>query len=76
MKKLKLKIASRLKGRSGESIAEVLIALLIAALAMTMLVTAPVRRGISGSGFSCGWMNDDMMTRSLCGKDSRRGAAR
>lgn len=40
MKKLKLKITSRLKGRSGESIAEVLIALLIAALAMTMLVTA------------------------------------
>ena len=37
MKKLKSKIAAKLNSHAGESIAEVLIALLIAALAMTML---------------------------------------
>jgi Tfp pilus assembly protein PilV len=37
MKRLKEKIAARLKNSAGESLAEVLIALLIAALAMTML---------------------------------------
>lgn len=37
MKRLREKIAARLKNSAGESLAEVLIALLIAALAMTML---------------------------------------
>lgn len=39
MKKLRAKIISKLKGKAGESLAEVLIALLIAALAMTMLAS-------------------------------------
>ncbi len=37
MKRLREKLAARLKNNAGESLAEVLIALLIAALAMTML---------------------------------------
>ena len=37
MKRLREKIAARLKNSAGESLAEVLIALLIAALALTML---------------------------------------
>ncbi len=39
MKKLKLSLSKKLKGNGGESIAEVLIALLIAALALTMLAS-------------------------------------
>lgn len=39
MRKLKAKITSKLKGSAGESLAEVLIALLIAALALTMLAS-------------------------------------
>lgn len=40
MKKLRAKTLAKLSGRSGETLAEVLIALLIAALAMTMLAAA------------------------------------
>ena len=40
MKRLKARIAAKLKGNRGESLAEVLISLLIAALAMTMLAYA------------------------------------
>ena len=40
MKRLKARIAAKLKGNGGESLAEVLISLLIAALAMTMLAYA------------------------------------
>ncbi len=39
MKKLKSCLSKKLKGNAGESIAEVLIALLIAALALTMLAS-------------------------------------
>ena len=39
MKKLKNQIAEKLKRKSGETLAEVLIALLIAALALTMLAS-------------------------------------
>ena len=39
MKKLRVRLSSKLKSRAGESIAEVLIALLIAALALTMLAS-------------------------------------
>ncbi len=39
MKKLKSSLSKKLKGTAGESIAEVLIALLIAALALTMLAS-------------------------------------
>ncbi len=39
MKKLKSSLSKKLKGKAGESIAEVLIALLIAALALTMLAS-------------------------------------
>ncbi len=40
MKRLKAKFAAKLKGNAGESLSEVLISLLIAALAMTMLAYA------------------------------------
>jgi len=40
MKRLKARIAAKLKGNAGESLSEVLISLLIAALAMTMLAYA------------------------------------
>jgi len=39
MKKLKSSLSKKLKGNAGESLAEVLIALLIAALALTMLAS-------------------------------------
>ncbi len=39
MKKLRASLSKKLKGNAGESIAEVLIALLIAALALTMLAS-------------------------------------
>ncbi len=39
MKKLRASLSKKLKGNGGESIAEVLIALLIAALALTMLAS-------------------------------------
>ena len=39
MKKLRESLSKKLKGNAGESIAEVLIALLIAALALTMLAS-------------------------------------
>ena len=39
MKKLKASLSKKLKGTAGESLAEVLIALLIAALALTMLAS-------------------------------------
>ena len=39
MKKLRVRLSSKLKSTAGESIAEVLIALLIAALALTMLAS-------------------------------------
>ncbi len=39
MKKLRASLSKKLKGKAGESIAEVLIALLIAALALTMLAS-------------------------------------
>ncbi len=39
MKNLQLKLAAKLKNNAGESLAEVLIALLIAALALTMLAS-------------------------------------
>jgi hypothetical protein len=39
MKRLKKRIAAKLKGNAGESLAEVLISLLIAALALTMLAS-------------------------------------
>ena len=40
MKNMKKRIAAKLKSAAGESLAEVLIALLIAAMAMAMLATA------------------------------------
>ena len=40
MKKLKKRLAARLRGTKGESLAEVLVALLIAALSLTMLASA------------------------------------
>ncbi len=39
MKRLRASLSNKLKGNAGESIAEVLIALLIAALALTMLAS-------------------------------------
>lgn len=39
MKKIKASLSKKLKGNAGESLAEVLIALLIAALALTMLAS-------------------------------------
>ena len=39
MKKLKRKLAARLRGNRGETLTEVLVALLIAALALTMLAS-------------------------------------
>lgn len=39
MKRLKKRITAKLKGNAGESLAEVLISLLIAALALTMLAS-------------------------------------
>ncbi len=39
MKKLRARLLKKLKGKAGESLAEVLIALLIAALALTMLAS-------------------------------------